>query len=318
MSKKIASNHKFYIWFWALFAFVVCSLFLMLFLIKIGFIGYLPPIEELQNPKNKFASEVYSSDMQILGSYFYGKENRINASYGELSSNVVNALVATEDERFLKHSGIDGKALVRSLIMRGILQRKNAGGGSTITQQLAKQLYSDPSENIFQRLLQKPNEWVIAVELERLYTKEEILTMYLNKFDFLNNAVGIKSAAQVYFNTTPDNLKIEEAATLIGMCKNPSLFNPVRFNERTRTRRNVVLSQMQKADYITKAEKDSLQALPLELKYRKVDHKLGLATYFREYLRQVLMAKEPNKSNYASWQMQKYYEDSLQWKTNPL
>ena len=198
-----------------------------------GWIGYLPPIDELQNPKNKYATEVYSSDLKILGKYYYSKENRVAVHYNEISSNVVNALVATEDARYYDHSGIDGRALTRAIVKTGILQLKSSGGGSTITQQLAKQLYSPSADNIIERALQKPIEWVISVKLEKLYTKEEIITMYLNKFDFLNNAVGIKSAAQIYFSTTPAKLKIEEAATLIGMCKNPSLFNPVRFNERT-------------------------------------------------------------------------------------
>lgn len=169
-----------------------------------------------------------------------------------------------------------------------------------------------------ERLLQKPIEWVIAVQLERYYTKEEILTMYLNKFDFLNNAVGIKTAANTYFSKEPKDLKTEEAATLVGMCKNPSLYNPKRFNERSRGRRNVVLDQMRKTGYLSDAEADSLKKLPLVLKYRRVDHKEGLATYFREYLRGVMTAKEPKKSEYRGWQMQKYYEDSLAWKNNPL
>ena len=169
-----------------------------------------------------------------------------------------------------------------------------------------------------ERLFQKPIEWVIAVKLERYYTKEEILTMYLNKFDFLNNAVGVKTAAYTYFGCNPNELKIEEAATLVGMCKNPALYNPVRFNERSRGRRNVVLDQMRKADYITSEECDSLQALPLKLTYHRVDHKEGLATYFREYLRKVLTAKKPSRGDYRSWQMQQYYEDSLDWETNPL
>ena len=196
--------------------------------------------------------------------------------------------------------------------------QKNAGGGSTITQQLSKQLYSPSADNVMERLFQKPIEWVIAVKLERYYTKEEILTMYLNKFDFLNNAVGIKTAAHTYFGCEPKDLKIEEAATLVGMCKNPSLYNPVRFNERTRGRRNVVLDQMQKAGYISEAECDSLKALPLKLDYHRVDHNEGLATYFREYLRGVMTAKKPVRSDYRGWQMQKYYEDSLDWENNPL
>ncbi|MBE6313212.1 MAG: penicillin-binding protein [Bacteroidales bacterium] len=320
MGKNKSSNNYgvFLIIFWALFALLVATVFGVFFLIKSGAIGYLPPIEDLKNPKNKNATEVYSADMKLLGNYFYGKENRIDVNYSEISPYMINALIATEDARYLSHSGIDGRALVRSVVKRGIFQQKSAGGGSTITQQLAKQLYSRPTQNFFQRLLQKPNEWVIAVELERLYTKDEIIAMYLNKFDFLNNAVGIKSAAKVYFDTTPADLKIEEAATLVGMCKNPSYYNPVRRPERTEARRNVVLDQMCKGDYITQEQCDSLKQIPLQLKYQKVDHKFGLATYFREYLRQVLMAKEPNRRNYASWQYQKYHEDSLQWKNNPL
>ncbi len=238
--------------------------------------------------------------------------------YNELSPYIINALIATEDVRFAEHSGIDAIALFRAVVKRGILMQKNAGGGSTISQQLSKQLYSPSADNIMERLFQKPIEWVIAVKLERYYTKEEILTMYLNKFDFLNNAVGIKTAAYTYFGCEPKDLKIEEAATLVGMCKNPSLYNPVRYNERSRGRRNVVLDQMRKAGYITVEERDSLQALPLELSYHRVDHNEGLATYFREYLRGVLNAKKPDKSDYRGWQMQKYYEDSLDWENNPL
>ncbi len=270
------------------------------------------------NPNYKFATEVFSEDGKVLGTYSYSKENRVFVGYNDLSPNIINALIATEDVRFAEHSGIDAYALTRAVVKRGILMQKNAGGGSTITQQLSKQLYSPSADNVMERLFQKPIEWVIAVKLERYYTKEEILTMYLNKFDFLNNAVGIKTAAFTYFGCEPKDLKIEEAATLVGMCKNPSLYNPVRYNERSRGRRNVVLDQMRKAGYITEAERDSLQALPLKLKYNRVDHKEGLATYFREYLRGVLTAKKPDKANYRGWQMQKYYEDSLDWENNPL
>lgn len=278
----------------------------------------MPPVEDLENPNYKFATEVFSDDGKVLGTYSYSKENRVYVGYQDLSPHVINALIATEDVRFSEHSGIDAKALFRAVVKRGILMQKNAGGGSTITQQLSKQLYSPSADNVMERLFQKPIEWVIAVKLERYYTKEEILTMYLNKFDFLNNAVGIKTAAFTYFGCEPKDLKIEEAATLVGMCKNPSLYNPVRYNERSRGRRNVVLDQMRKAGYITEAERDSLQALPLKLKYNRVDHKEGMATYFREYLRGVLTAKKPDKSDYRGWQMQKYYEDSLDWINNPL
>ncbi|MCR8892304.1 transglycosylase domain-containing protein [Bacteroides sp. ET336] len=303
---------------WALLLIGILATYIIFSAISDGKIGYVPPIEELENPNIKFATQVISDDGKVLGTWSLSKENRLYVGYEDLSPNLVHALVATEDVRFSEHSGIDARAFMRALIKRGVFMQKNAGGGSTITQQLAKQFYSPTADNVMERLLQKPIEWVIAVKLERYYTKEEILTMYLNKFDFLNNAVGIKTAAGTYFSKEPKDLSIEEAATLIGMCKNPSLYNPRRFNERTRGRRNVVLDQMRKAGYLTEAERDSLQALPLVLRYRPVDHNDGLATYFREYLRGVLNAKKPVKKNYRGWQMQKFYEDSLAWETNPL
>ena len=303
---------------WIFIALISLVCVFIFFSIAKGWIGYMPPVEDLENPNYKFATEVFSEDGKVLGTYSYSKENRVFVGYNDLSPNIINALIATEDVRFAEHSGIDAYALTRAVVKRGILMQKNAGGGSTITQQLSKQLYSPSADNVMERLFQKPIEWVIAVKLERYYTKEEILTMYLNKFDFLNNAVGIKTAAFTYFGCEPKDLKIEEAATLVGMCKNPSLYNPVRYNERSRGRRNVVPDQMRKAGYITEAERDSLQALPPKLKNNRVDHKEGLATYFREYLRGVLTAKKPDKANYRGWQMQKYYEDSLDWENNPL
>ncbi|MBO8439569.1 MAG: transglycosylase domain-containing protein [bacterium] len=313
----------FLVWFWGLFAAAVLVVAGIFVAIAYGWIGYLPPIEELQNPKNKFATEIYSSDGELIGTFYTAKDNRINANYNELSPNLVKALIATEDIRFESHSGIDAKAIARAAILRGLFQMKGAGGGSTLTQQLAKQLYSPMAENIVQRAMQKPIEWVIAVELERLYTKEEILTMYLNKFDFLNNAVGIKTASNVYFGVPPSDLTVEQAATLVGMCKNPSLYNPVSAKRRPKCeeRRNVVLSQMHKAGYLTQAEYDSIRQIPLTLDYHRVDHKLGMAPYFREYLRKTLTAKEPKKKNYASWQLApygQYYLDSIEWADNPL
>lgn len=278
----------------------------------------MPPVEELQNPQYKFASEVISADNKVLGTYSLSKENRVYVGYDELPEALVQALIATEDIRFYDHSGIDFRSLARAVIKRGVLHQKNAGGGSTITQQLSKQLYSPPADSYTERLLQKPIEWVIAVKLERFYTKPEIITLYLNKYDWGYSAVGIRNAAMTYFGKEPKDLKIEEAATLIGMCQNSSLFNPVRRNELTQKRRNVVLAQMEKAGYLTTAQSDSLQRIPLSLNFRPVTHKDGLATYFREYLRMIMTAKKPEREHYASWQDQNYYEDSLAWETNPL
>ncbi|MCD7972317.1 MAG: transglycosylase domain-containing protein [Candidatus Azobacteroides sp.] len=317
--------------FWAIFALGIFSLFFVFSLISEGAIGYMPPVEELENPKSKFASEIYTDDGLVMGRYYQSKANRIYVSYEEMSPYLVNALIATEDVRYNRHSGIDPIALARSGVKTVLLRQKSAGGGSTITQQLAKQLYSPSAGNLTERVLQKPIEWVIAVNLEKNYTKEEIINMYLNQFDFLYNAVGIQSAAYVYFGIKPHELKIEQAAMLIGMCKNPSYYNPVRREEITKTRRNVVLEQMYKyrdelkkynpdARYLinSQAELDSLKKLPLEINFHKVDHKDGIAAYFREYLRMMMTAPEPRKSNYLDWQQQKYYEDSLAWATNDL
>lgn len=315
---KTKLQRSFLIIFWSLFAAAILSVSILFVLIAKGKIGYMPPIEELENPKDKFASEIISSDMEELGRFYQSKANRIYVSYSDLSPNLVKALIATEDARYASHSGIDAQALLRAVVKRGLMGQKSAGGGSTISQQLAKLLYSPTADNVFERVLQKPIEWVIAVQLERNYTKEEIVNMYLNKFDFLNNAVGIKSAANVYFGKDPKDLTIEESATLIGMCKNPSYFNPVRYNERTKGRRNVVLDQMYKGDYLTKEQRDSLQQLPLTLRYHKVDHKEGIAAYFRERLRLMMVAPKPEKSKYRGWQQQQYFEDSIAWETNPL
>ena len=303
--------------FWLLFAIAVGAVVLLFSAIAKGSIGYMPPVEQLENPIDKYASQVVSADGKTLGIYAHSQDNRIMVNYNDLSPDLVKALIATEDVRFAEHSGIDVQGLFRAIVKRGLLFQKNAGGGSTITQQLAKQLFSPSVDNVMERLFQKPIEWVIAVQLERYYTKEEIINMYLNKFDFLYNAVGIQSAARVYFGKTPKTLKIEEAATLVGMCKNPSYFNPRRHNERTRGRRNTVLEQMQKAGYITQAECDSLKALPLTLHFSRMDHKEGLAPYFREYLRLFLTAKKPERKNYRGWQMQQFKEDSVAWETNP-
>ena len=312
LAKKIVK------WLWILFAAAVVFVVVFLILVYNGVIGYMPPIEELKNPQDRFASVVYSSDGEELGRYFRSTGNRVYADLDEISPAVVDALIATEDARFNEHSGIDLAALGRVAVKTLLLQRKSAGGGSTITQQLAKQLYTPPSSNLFQRAMQKPIEWMIAIKLERFYSKEEILKMYLNQFDFLYNAVGIKSAANVYFNKAASELNTLEAATLIGMVKNPSYFNPVRHPERTMARRNVVLEQMYKADMLSRAELDSLQAQPMVLDFHRVDHKEGLAPYFREELRRYLTARRPERSNYPSWDRQAYVDDSIAWANNPL
>lgn len=309
---------RFFITLWVFFFVGLMLLGGIFYGIFKGYIGYMPNIEQLQNPVNKFASQVFSSDGKLLGTWSYSKANRIFVGYDDLPQSLVQALVATEDVRFYEHSGVDIRALLRAIVKRGILQRKSAGGGSTITQQLAKQLYSEKAESVHERLLQKPIEWVIAIKLERFYTKEEIISMYLNYFDFLHNAVGIKTAAKTYFGKEPKDLSVTESATLVGMCKNPSSFNPVRFPEKCRNRRNVVLSQMVKAGYLEQKEAEQLMLEPLTLNFHRVDHKEGSAAYLREMLRRVLMAKKPSRSDYASWQTQNFYEDSLAWENDPL
>lgn len=295
-------------------------LFILLFfaLIYNGIIGYMPDVEELKNPTDKFASIIYSADGEEMGRFYRNTGNRVYADYDEISPYVVDALIATEDSRFEDHSGIDFRALMRVGFKTLLMQDRSAGGGSTITQQLAKQLYSPESNSMFSRAFQKPIEWMIAVKLERFYTKEEIIKMYLNQFDFLYNAVGIKSAAQVYFNKHPKDLTIEESAMLVGMVKNPSIYNPVRHPERTRERRNIVFEQMQKAGMLTAAQADSLRALPLTLDFHRVDHKNGIAPYFREEIRYMLRAQKPVRSNYRGWEYDKFRADSIEWERNPL
>ena len=303
---------------WALNGVAIVAVVVFSVLIYNGVVGYMPPVEDLRNPNDKYATRLFTADGEEMGRYYQSKNNRVYADYDEISQNVVNALIATEDVRFERHSGIDFQSLARVLVKTVMLGQRSSGGGSTITQQLAKLLYSSSSNSVWERAMKKPVEWAIAVKLERYYTKEEILKMYLNRFDFLNNAVGIKTAAYVYFGKTPTELTVDEAATLVGMVKNPSYYNPVRYNERTRGRRNVVLSQMEKAGMITEAERDSLSALPLVLSFHRVDHKDGIAPYFREAVRLMMQAKKPERNDYPSWDYQHYIDDSIAWEINPL
>ena len=263
----------------------VFIIILFIFLVGFGVFGALPKVDELLNPKNNLATIVYSGDMKILGKYY--SENRVNVAFEKIDKDVVNALIATEDVRYYEHNGVDFKALLRSF--SGFFTGGNKGGGSTISQQLAKMMFPRERLNKLELVVRKLKEWIIATQLEKYYTKDEILALYLNKFDFLNLAVGIKSAAQIYFNSNQDSLKIEQAAMLVGMAKNPSLFNPIRHNEICLKRRNVVLNQLVKYGYLSSLKYDSLKVLPLGLSFRPEDHNDGLAPYFREYLRDVFL-----------------------------
>jgi penicillin-binding protein 1A len=282
MAKKATTSFKKYlIWFWALIL-GGFSIILFLFLFTSwGLLGDLPTFDELENPQTNLATEIISSDGVTIGKY--ATENRTPVKYKELPENLVNALVATEDERFYDHSGIDFKGTARAVLKPG------SGGASTITQQLAKMLFTGKaSRNIIWRIKQKAKEWVVATKLERQYTKQEIIAMYLNKYDFINQAVGIRSAARIYFGKEPKDLNIEESATLVGMLKNSSYFNPLRRPEKVKQRRNVVLLQMTKNGFITEVEKINLQQLPLNLEYTPESHDVGLATYFRAHLQKVM------------------------------
>lgn len=306
---------KFFVIFWSVVLVGIIGVFVFFWLISAGKLGFMPTFEELENPNNRFASEVYFADGPIMNRYFE-KENRKYIEYREIPQSVIDALIATEDVRFYDHSGIDVRGLFR--VAKGLLTANtSAGGGSTISQQLAKMLFPRESDlNVFELVIRKFREWVIAVRLEKSYTKEEILTMYLNKYDFLNLAVGISSAADIYFQVPLDSLKVEQAAMLIGMAKNSSYYNPVRRPELTLNRRNVVLSQMYKYDKITREECDSLKKLPLGLNFKRVDHKEGLATYFREYLRLFMTANKPDRKRYRD--LSQFRLDSIAWETNPL
>jgi penicillin-binding protein 1A len=261
-------------------------IFLLISFISLEVFVDLPSVQELQNPKSNLATVIYSSDMKTLGKYY--AENRVSVKYYELDKDLVNALIATEDARFLEHSGVDLRALARA-VFGALTGSSSSGGGSTLSQQLAKMMFPREKLSKFETVIRKLKEWVIAARLEKNYTKDEILALYLNKFDFLNQAVGVKSAAQIYFNRTQDSLEIQQAAMLIGMAKNPSLFNPVKKADTTLHRRNVVMMQMVVNGFLTKEKYDSLKVLPLGVIFHPEDHNDGLAPYFREYLREYFL-----------------------------
>lgn len=316
---RTARNHKIIKWMWRGLLLFFAGILLLFFLIYNGIIGYMPPVAELRNPADNFASTMYTADGVEMGKIFQSRGNRFYVEFDQISPFLKDALIATEDERYYDHSGIDAYAIGRSVIKRIIMGQKEAGGGSTITQQLAKQLYTPTSKNIFERAMQKPIEWVIAMKLERYYTKDEIMQMYFNQFDFLNNAVGIKSASWVYFGkSSPSELNVQEAAMLVGMCKNPSYYNPLRYPERAKDRRNLVLRKMAEAGYITPEDCARAQQTEILLAYHKVSHNEGFAPYVREEVKRMMMAKRPLYSEYPAWNKQAFYDDSAQWVDNPL
>jgi len=317
--KGNSGNRKYIIWFWIIFSIPFAVVITLIILISNEKLGPMPSFSELENPEYFLAAEVYSEDKVLLGKISI--ENRTWTEYRELSPYLISALIATEDIRYYRHSGIDIRGLARALV-RTILLGQDTGGGSTITQQLAKQLYPRDTARVSfivrkVRLgVSKFKEWQTAVKLEKSYTKEEIIAMYLNKYDFLYQAIGIHSAARVYFNTTPDSLNIQEAAVLIGMLKNSSAYNPQRYYDRMLRRRNVVISQMAKYGYLDPAVADSVKNMPIELDFQVEDHNTGPATYLREYLRNIMRRPEPDKSKYVR---ESSYEDALwEWENNPL
>ena len=283
--------------FWQIFAIGIGSIFMIFLLASWGLLGHMPSFNDLENPESNLATEIISSDGETIGKFY--NENRSSITYDELPKHLVAALVATEDERFYDHSGIDARGTLRAVTNLG-----TSGGASTLSQQLAKQLFhGEGSSNKIMRLFQKVKEWIIAIRLERQYTKNEIIAMYFNVYDFNNYAVGIRSAAKTYFNKLPKDLTIDESAMLVGMFKNSSLYNPTRNAQGVKNRRNVVLSQMEKADLITEVQRDKLSELPITLDFKLQTHKEGIATYFREYLREFMKGwvrdnKKPDGSDY--------------------
>jgi penicillin-binding protein 1A len=317
--KGNTNNKKYLIWFWALFVFPFVVVITLFILISKEKLGPMPSFGELENPEYYLAAEVISEDGVLLGKISI--ENRTWTAYKNLSPYLTDALIATEDIRYTRHSGVDIRGLGRAAI-RTVLLGQSAGGGSTITQQLAKQLYPrDTARNssIMRKIklgVSKFKEWQTAIKLERSYTKEEIITMYLNKFDFSYNAIGIRSAARVYFNTTPDSLNLQQAAVLVGMLKASTKYNPMRNYDLMLQRRNVVISQMAKYGYIKLSLADSVMKLPIEVDFRVEDHNTGLATYLRQYITNIMKKPEPDRNKYEK---QSSFDDALwEWQNNPL
>ena len=320
MSNTPRSWRKYLIILWSVYSVPFLVLILLFIMLGKGKLGYVPSFEDLENPKNNLASEVWSADSVLLSKFYL--ENRTFVDFDELSPNMVNALLATEDIRFHKHSGVDARGLAR-MFVKSMILRQNTGGGSTITQQLAKNLY--PRDTTYYRWkarryvrlgVAKFKEWNTAVKLERNYTKNEIIVMYLNTVPYGHNTYGIKTASKVFFDTSPDSLKIEQAAVLVGLLKAPTRYSPLKNPERSMWRRNIVLNQMSKYGFLSEAEFDSLFVLPIELNYRVQDHNMGLATYLRQHLGKIMGKQKPERDHY--YLFSQYQNDSIEWFTNPL
>lgn len=320
-NKNLISIQKFRQWFWGIFFFIIIFLVTIFTLIGLEFFGPMPTFEELENPKSNIATEIISEDNAVLGNFFV--QNRTFINYDEISPNAINALISTEDARYHSHSGIDFRGLGRVMVKTVLFGKRNAGGGSTITQQLAKNLF--PRDTMRNRsaiartsklVITKFKEWITAIKLERNYTKNEIIAMYLNVVEFGSNSYGLKSAAKTFFDTTPDSLKVEQAALLVGIVNAPTRYSPVRNPERSVQRRNVVLMQMEKYGYLTQQQYDSISKIPINLNFKEQDHNAGLATYFREMVRLFMTASQPERRYYYSYDM--YRDDSLLWETNAL
>ncbi len=308
-------------WFWIVVTAPFALLLLLLLLTAAGLFGKLPSFEELENPKSNISTEIYSEDGQMIGSFYV--QNRSYVDYDEISPNLVAALVSTEDSRFYSHSGIDFISLARVGVKTLALGNRSQGGGSTITQQLAKNLfprdtsiYSNPFSRNGKLVLAKLKEWITAVKLEYNYTKEEIIAMYLNIVPYGSNAFGIKSAAQTFFNKLPSEVSVEEAALLVGVVNAPTKYSPVRNPERALTRRNTVIDRMEANGYLTRTQRDSLKQVPITLDYHPISHNMGSGTYFREMLRTVMTARRPEPSDYYNeWD---YRQAAREWEENPL
>jgi len=290
--------------FWKVYFYTLGGIFLFFLFASWGLFGSMPSFEDLENPDSNLATEIIATDGVTIGKFY--NENRTPIKYADLPKHLVNALVATEDERFYEHSGIDGRRTLGAAVKLG-----SDGGASTLTQQLAKLLFhGEGSRFLPLRIIQKAKEWIIAIKLERQYTKNEIIAMYFNKADFVNTAVGIRSAAKVYFGKEPRDLTVDEGAMLVGMLTNPSLYNPVRRLEKVQKRRNVVLGQMVRNGFLSEAEKKTLEQKPIVLHFQPESHTDGIGTYFREYLRDFMKnwAKENKKPDGGEYDI---YKDGL-------